>query len=285
MKILITGADGQLGRAFREILPEATFWTHSDLDLANEGPVIYGKVKAEAPDVLINCAAFTAVDAAETDPVTTMRVNANSVQHMTRALADSGGKLIQISTEYVFGTEGSDSPHTEEEPADPRSMYGLSKWAAELAALSQPGNTVIRTSWVFGDGNNFVKTMLKLGKDRDELSVVVDQVGRPTYALDLARAISSLLNQGRLPEIIHCQNAGPFISWAEFAEAIFAEADLPTKVKQISTSEYIASRPADAITAPRPLNSRMDISRLESLGVHMPHWGDSLRHYIKALAI
>ena len=282
MKVVITGLGGQLGNAFRNVWPGATFLDHMDLDLAQDPSTIEKAVLKLEPAIFVNCAAHTAVDKAEAEPQLAAAVNGTAVAAIAIACRQLNARLIQVSTDYVLPGAG-EHELTEAEAPGPTSVYGATKLMGEAGAALNPASCVARTSWVFGDGNNFVKTMLKVGADREELTVVDDQVGRPTYAPDLATALKQIAGLDELPRLVNLQNDGPFVSWADFAEAIFAAAGMPTKVKRISTAEYMSGRPADAITAPRPSNSRLSLALAENLGINMPDWRDSLKLYLKTL--
>lgn len=276
MNIVITGADGQLGRAFRLVLPDATYLTHHELDLSWEHAKIVKTVDGLQPNVFINCAAYTAVDQAETEPELAEQINHLAVQAIAEGCQQAGARLIQISTDYVLSD---DHPHSEEEKPNPQSVYGATKLGGEMATLRFNGNTVVRTSWVFGEGNNFVRTMLKLSETMPEISVVSDQVGRPTYALDLARSIAQLIELPDRPALVHIQNSGPIISWADFAEMIFSQAAINTKVRRISTTEYTASR-GDKPTAQRPTNSAFTMELAEKLSIKPRDFTLALREYL-----
>lgn len=273
--VLITGAAGQLGTAFRSLLPHATFLTRSDLDLA-EPRNVAGVLDHHRPDVVINCAAYTNVDAAESDEDRALRVNGESVGEMARWTAANNARLITFSTDYVFaGTQP--GAYLESSPTGPVSAYGRTKLAGERAALAADlGSLVIRTSWVIsGTHSNFVATILKLVRAQS-VRVVDDQHGRPTVADDLARSTLAAID-GRATGILHLSNQGA-TTWFELAQAAVEAAGLdPDLVTPCSTDEF--PRPA-----PRPANSVLASERLDELGLKpLPHWRASLPDVVKAL--
>lgn len=279
MKLFYTGADGQLGKALALVAPEATGLDHTTLDLTWPADKIEATLLDLSPTVLINCAAYTAVDKAESEPDLADQINAKAVEAIAQACNKIDCKLIQVSTDYVLSSQHA---HKEDEAPKPNSVYGRTKLGGEIAALKYEGNTVVRTSWVFGDGNNFVQTMLKLGATRDEVSVVSDQIGRPTYAPDLAKALLEITGMGDTPKILHYQNTGPVISWADFAEMIFDQAKLNCRVNRISAVEYAASR-GDQPTANRPANSAFDLGLQQEMNLPNRDYTLALQEYLRQL--
>ena len=228
--VLITGANGQLGNEMR-VLSEANkeytyFFTDvAELDICNEQAVM-DFVKANDINVIVNCAAYTAVDKAEENVELCTKLNADAVGYLAKAAEANGAEFVQISTDYVFdGT--AHIPYQETEPTCPNSVYGSTKLAGEQNALTLCSRSmVIRTAWLYSTfGNNFVKTMIRLGKERDTLGVIFDQVGTPTYARDLARAIFAAIRQGVVPGVYHFSNEG-VCSWYDFTKAIHRIASL-----------------------------------------------------------
>ena len=284
-KILVTGAKGQLGQELvlaLSPLGEVTGIDRSILDLTDV-EALEAFWEQLQPDLVINSAAYTAVDKAEDQADLAMVVNGEvpgKLAHLARA---SGAKIIHISTDYVF--DGSkNTPYLETDPTNPLSSYGRSKLRGEQAVLESGAiSAIVRTAWVYGNGitGNFVKTMLRLGKEREELRVVYDQVGSPTWTVDLANAIANLA--GKLNEetqgIYHYTNSG-VTSWYDFAIAIFAEAKqlgAPLKIERvlpITTDQYPtpAKRPAYSVLAPAKLS--------DLLGNYPPHWRQSLRQML-----
>lgn len=281
-RILITGANGQLGNEMRvlsEEYPEhAYFFTDvAELDICNEQAVM-DFVKANGIHTIVNCAAYTAVDNAEDHLEFCTRLNADAVGYLAKSAEANGAEFIQISTDYVFdGT--AHVPYQETDPTYPESVYGSTKLEGERNALAYCSRAmVIRTAWLYSTfGNNFVKTMIRLGKERDSLGVIFDQIGTPTYARDLARAIFEAIRQGVVPGVYHFSNEG-VCSWYDFTKAIHRLAGITTcQVKPLHTSEYPAK-------AKRPHYSVLDKSKIKATyGMEVPYWMESLGECIKAL--
>jgi dTDP-4-dehydrorhamnose reductase len=255
---LITGAGGQLGHALAETFPDALPLTRADWDVTFPPP------PGLEADFVLHAAAWTNVDGAEDDPQSAAAVNVGGTQHA----ASLGVPLVTWSTDYVFdGTKR--TPYVESDAPSPLGAYGRTKLHAEAAAGERAW--VVRTSWLFGwTSHNFVRTMLRLGAERDEVAVVDDQRGSPTYVGHLAEATSHLMS---LPYGTYHVAAGGDCTWAEFAEAIFAEAGLPTRVRRITTSDFGAR-------APRPAYS---VLRSERGAPELPHWCDGLRECLARL--
>ena len=281
-RILITGANGQLGNEMRvlsEEYPEhAYFFTDvAELDICNEQAVM-DFVKANGIHTIVNCAAYTAVDNAEDHVEFCTRLNADAVGYLAKSAEANGAEFIQISTDYVFdGT--AHVPYQETDPTCPESVYGSTKLEGERNALAYCSRAmVIRTAWLYSTfGNNFVKTMIRLGKERDSLGVIFDQIGTPTYARDLARAIFEAIRQGVVPGVYHFSNEG-VCSWYDFAKAIHRLAGITTcQVKPLHTSEYPAK-------AKRPHYSVLDKSKIKATyGMEVPYWMESLEECVEAL--
>ncbi len=280
VKILVTGANGQLGKSIASIAInypdfEFRFAGRDELSITDEAAVteIFNSFQ---PDYCVNAAAYTAVDKAEADIEGAMAVNATAVGILARAsrLADAG--FIHVSTDYVFsGT--SETPYTEADATDPVNRYGSSKLAGEQLALAEnPRAIIIRTAWVYGEfGNNFLKTMMRLMKDRKEIGVVYDQVGAPTYATDLGAAILEIIQQASrdhdvwVPGIYHYSNRGK-ISWFDFASAIKTRIGSECRVNAITTPEF-------PTPARRPAFSLLDTSKIrETYKLDIPQWEHSL---------
>ena len=283
MNILVTGANGQLGNEMRVLSVEnpeyAYFFTDvAELDICNEQAIL-DFVKANQINVIVNCAAYTAVDKAEENVELCTRLNADAVGYLAKAAEAHGAEFIQISTDYVFdGT--AHIPYQETEATCPNSVYGHTKLAGEQNALTLCSRSmVIRTAWLYSTfGNNFVKTMIRLGKERENLGVIFDQVGTPTYARDLARAIFTAIRQGVVPGIYHFSNEG-VCSWYDFTKAIHRLAGITTcHVKPLHTEEY-------PTPAKRPHYSVLDKAKIkETYSIEIPYWEDSLRECIDALS-
>ncbi len=272
---LVIGSRGQLGTDLLTVLgTRAVGLDIPEIDITDPSSVATA-IRDIAPDVVINCAAFTAVDAAEGDEATALAINGNGVGNIVAACR--GARLVQISTDYVFdGT--STTPYAEDATPDPRSAYGRTKLAGERAALSHPNAYVLRTAWLYGaHGQNFVKTMLRLERTRETVSVVDDQVGQPTWSMDLARQIDLLVRADAPNGIYHATNAGR-ASWYEFARAIFegAGAD-PDRVVPTTTAAFPRS-------APRPANSVLGHQRWAWAGLEpMRPWDDALAEALPAI--
>ena len=281
--ILITGANGQLGNEMRVLSAEnpeyAYFFTDvAELDICNEQAIL-DFVKANQINVIVNCAAYTAVDKAEENVELCTRLNADAVGYLAKAAETHGAEFIQVSTDYVFdGT--SHIPYQETEATCPNSVYGHTKLAGEQNALTLCSRSmVIRTAWLYSTfGNNFVKTMIRLGKERENLGVIFDQVGTPTYARDLARAVFVAIRQGVVPGIYHFSNEG-VCSWYDFSKAIHRLAGITAcHVKPLHTEEY-------PTPAKRPHYSVLDKTKIkETYSIEIPYWEDSLKECIDALS-
>ncbi len=284
MKILITGSNGQLGSEIRELESAYTHYEFLYTDIAELDITVSEKVnhffELHSPDVVINCAAYTAVDKAENDEETAFRVNALATGNLARAASDSGAFMVHISTDYVYnGTNY--SPYIESDVINPVSVYAKSKAAGEDAVQMAGGKAIIiRTSWLYSAfGNNFIKTMIKYGKERDSLNVVFDQVGTPTYAHDLAKAILDILPLAMIDErieVYHYSNEG-VASWYDFAKVIHQFANITCLVNPILTQEY-------PLPAARPFYSVLDKTKIKKkFLLEIPYWKDSVKHCIDRL--
>lgn len=276
MKVLVTGYSGQLGY---DIFNEGKnrglrmFGTSSkDLDITDKDSV-YAYIDSLKPDVIIHCAAYTAVDKAEDDKERCYEVNVRGTKNLAEAAKQVEAKFVYISTDYVFNGQGNE-PYTETNQPNPIGYYGLTKLEGENIVQEMLKEWfIIRISWVFGiNGNNFIKTMLSLSKTRDELNVVGDQFGSPTYTLDLSRLILNIIETDRYG-IYHASNEG-FCSWAEFAEEIFKLSSKQIKVNPILTEAY-------PTRARRPKNSKMSKQKLIDNGFEkLPTWQDAIARYL-----
>ncbi|MCL6538438.1 MAG: dTDP-4-dehydrorhamnose reductase [Acidothermus sp.] len=271
---LITGAGGQLGSDLVAVLRAAgedvVGFHHADLDITDVAAVD-GVFREIRPDVVVNAAAYTAVDAAESDPETAFAVNATGAGTVAAAASRSGGLLVHVSTDYVFAGDATE-PYDEDDPVAPRSVYGKSKAEGERLVLkAHPSAYVVRTAWVYGAvGSNFVKTMARLERERETVSVVDDQRGSPTWSRDLAGGIVDLVRREPSPGIYHCTNTGE-TTWFGFARAIFEELGAePGRVHPTTTEAF--PRPA-----PRPAYSVLGHRRWQEAGLApMRHWRDAL---------
>ncbi len=287
--ILITGAAGQVGNEFRFLAfthPQFKFiYTDVEqLDITKLGQTLQF-FKRNTPQYVVNCAAYTAVDKAETDVVLATKINVNGARNLAKACQATGATLIQLSTDYVYHNN-QNTPFKEGDRTSPKGVYAKTKLRGDLAALKFCDRAIVlRTSWVYGTfGNNFVKTMLRLGKEREELNVIFDQIGTPTYARDLARAIlkvaQKIENQEVDPKILrgvfHYSNEG-VTSWYDFTKAIFEIRDIACRVNPIETTQY-------PTPAARPPFSVLNKAKFrETFGIAIPYWRDSLLACLKEL--
>ena len=287
MKVLITGSNGQLGSEIKELASEyenlqCVFKDLPELDIC-DAEVLNTFIIDQHINAVINCAGYTAVDKAEEDPEIAEQVNAKGVLNLVNALEKVDGKLIHISTDYVFDGNHS-QPYKESDPVSPVGVYGETKRAGELAVLnSNIDAIVIRTSWLYsGYGNNFLKTMLRLGNEKKSIQVVFDQKGTPTFANNLAKTCLDILSDGsstnlsKKGSLYHYSNEG-VSSWYDFASAIMEISNIDCKVIPIETKDYPTQ-------ARRPLYSVLDKSKIKSdFKVTIPHWRDSLANCIKKI--
>ena len=282
MNILITGCNGQLGNEIQ--LLQAQYaqhtWLNTDvneLDITDKA-AIERFVEANEIDGIVNCAAYTAVDKAESDPQLARKLNANAPAFLAEAVAKRGGWMVQVSTDYVFnGTKH--TPYVETDEPCPNSVYGQTKLEGEQAVSKLCTNAmIIRTAWLYSEfGNNFVKTMIRLGREREQLGVIFDQVGTPTYAHDLATAIMTAIDKGIKPGVYHFSNEG-VTSWYDFTKSIHRLAGINTcQVSPLHTAEY----PTPAC---RPAYSVLDKTKIkDAYGIEIPHWEESLAKCIAKL--
>ena len=281
MKILITGANGMLAKSVKSKLAnnDLICTDVADLDITNKEAVMKF-VKNTKPEYIINCAAFTAVDKAETAGPIVEKINAEGPKNLAVAANEYGAKLIHISTDYVFGGNLEISKaHSEDDPKAPVTEYGRTKLLGEQAIENNCKEYYIfRTAWLYGDGNNFVRTMLKLGTTKDEISVVSDQHGSPTYAKDLTEIIYQAINKKIPYGIYNATNEG-YTTWYEFTKEILAEQGIECKVNPVTTEEYIEMM--KITQAKRPFNSQMSKAKLEACGIKIPDWKDGLRRYLE----
>lgn len=284
MNILITGSNGQLGNEIRvlaEDYPDFEFLYTDIAELDITDPLkVEAYFVANQPQVIINCAAYTAVDKAESDEATTYQINAKAVENLSKSASAIGALMVHISTDYVFDGK-SYLPYNETDITNPQSAYGRSKLAGEYAVRQFAGKgLILRTSWLYSAfGSNFVKTMIRYGNERDELNVVFDQVGTPTYARDLARTILDIIPQALQhsgTELFHYSNEG-VASWYDFARTVIAFAGIDCEIKPILTKDY-------PLPAPRPCFSVLNKSKIkETYNIRIPYWSDSVKHCIHRL--
>lgn len=276
MKILITGANGMLAKAVRERFKEEELILTdvAELDITNLKKVEEFVFDAN-PDVIINCAAYTAVDKAEEDVELARKINAEGPKNLAIAAKKSKSTLVHISTDYVFGGNlPLEETYKEEDKKEPETVYGITKLEGEEAIKENTENYYIfRTAWLYGDGKNFVRTMLRLGKENGKVGVVADQYGSPTYAVDLADIIHQALTKKIPYGIYHTTNLG-FMSWFDFTKAIFKIANLPYEVKPLATKDF-------PTPAKRPANSKLSKDKLLQAGINVPGAEDAIKRYLK----
>ena len=282
MNILITGCNGQLGNEIQ--LLQAQYAQHTwfntdvnELDITDKA-AIERFVEANEIDGIVNCAAYTAVDKAESDPQLARKLNAEAPAFLAEVVGKRGGWMVQVSTDYVFnGTKH--TPYVETDEPCPNSIYGQTKLEGEQAVSKLcPNAMIIRTAWLYSEfGNNFVKTMIRLGREREQLGVIFDQVGTPTYAHDLAMVIMTAIDKGIKPGVYHFSNEG-VTSWYDFTKSIHRLAGINTcQVSPLHTAEY----PTPAC---RPAYSVLDKTKIkDAYGIEIPHWEESLAKCIAKL--
>lgn len=282
--VLVTGSNGQLGQSLQNIAKHSphyhfTFINRSTLDLSDSA-AIDRYFQHHQFDIIVNCAAYTAVDKAESEIDLADKINHLAVSKLATIAVQTNTLLIHISTDYVYDGCGH-SPYVESATTNPQSVYGLSKLQGEQAIqASHPRAIIIRTSWVYSEfGHNFVKTMLKLGQDREQLSVIFDQIGSPTYAGDLANAIIKIMDNSddnKSVELYHYSNEG-VCSWYDFAKAIFELSAIQCEVSPITTKEY-------PTPAKRPHYSLLNKNKIKvAKAITIPYWKDSLQTCLHAL--
>ena len=300
MKIFVTGVAGQLGHdVMNELasrgyvgvgtdlaenysgIQDGSYVTTAEyvsLDITNSEAVM-NTIKAVNPDVVVHCAAWTAVDLAEDKQAKVKAINVDGTQNIADACKEVDAKMVYISTDYVFDGQGTKPWQPDCKDYKPLNVYGKTKLGGELAVSNTLSKYfIVRIAWVFGkNGNNFIKTMLNVGKKFDTLRVVNDQIGTPTYTFDLARLLVDMIETDKYG-YYHATNEGGYISWYDFACEIFKQAGYTTKVNPVTTEEYGLSKAA------RPFNSRLDKSKLVENGFKpLPTWQDALARYLKEI--
>ena len=279
MKILVTGYNGQLGydvvKELNSRSVECRGVDREDFDITDRDETV-GYICDYAPDAVIHCAAYTAVDRAEDDEENCRKVNADGTENIAVACEKLRAKMLYVSTDYVYGGDG-EAPFETDSPTNPKNVYGVTKLEGEKAVMKYIDKFfIVRTSWVFGiNGSNFVKTMLRLGDEKESLNVVCDQVGSPTYTPDLARLICDLIVTEKYG-IYHGTNEN-FCSWAECAEEIMKLGGKKTVINPVPSSEYPTK-------AERPHNSRLGKKCLDEAGIkRLPTWQDALKRFLKEM--
>lgn len=274
-KVLVTGAAGQLGRELCRQLKQSGYeviaLTKAMMNISDQRSVRHS-FSHYKPDIVVNTAAYTSVDQCETELDKAYLINGIGAYYTALEAEHIGARVFHVSTDYVFSGRGTE-PYKEDDPPEPGTIYGKSKkLGEELIRLTGKNHTIVRTSWVYGSGgHNFVNTMLKLADTHDQVRVVSDQVGSPTYTKDLAETVIQLFDSP--PGTYHAANAG-VCSWYEFAKAIMEESGRTTAVLPVSTEEY-------GNLTPRPAYSVLSLESIEKLGISMRHWRDALRDYLQ----
>ena len=286
MKYLITGYNGQLGYDIKnELLKRGVFKDDilaidkDEMDITDREQV-FNVIKDFSPDVIFHCAAWTAVDKAEDNKELVNLVNVIGTRNVVDASIEVGAKILYMSTDYVFdGTK--DGIYLVDDKVNPKSVYGMTKYLGEEEVRRNPEHFITRISWVFGiNGNNFIKTMLKLSENHDSLNVVADQIGSPTYTVDLAKLLVDMSSTEKYGTY-HATNEG-YCSWADFAEYIFKINNKDTKVNKVTTEEYLNL--TNTKQAYRPKNSKLDKSKLDENGFdRLPSWKDATERFCKVL--
>ncbi len=280
MKALVTGVKGQLGHDVVNELEKRghdVYGTDVDNMDITDGAAVEKVIKEYMPDTVIHCAAYTAVDAAEDNVNLCRKINKDGTANIAKVCRDIDAKMIYISTDYVFDGRGTRSRQTDDK-ADPLNVYGLTKYEGEQAVEKYLDKYfIVRISWVFGvNGSNFIKTMLRLGKERGAVSVVNDQFGSPTYTYDLAKLLADMAVSDKYG-VYHATNEGDFCSWYEFACYIFEAAGMDVKVTPVASGEFPTK-------ARRPENSRMSKEKLSQNGFkRLPPWKDAVKRYVEII--
>ena len=283
MKILITGANGMLAKEIKEKFAQGNELILTDvaeLDITNREAVMK-YVEEKKPELIINCAAFTAVDKAEEAGEIVEKINADGPGNLAKAAKANDAVLVHVSTDYVFGGDlDVEKDYKEDDPKKPVTAYGITKLHGEEQIQENTDKYYIfRTAWLYGiGGNNFVKTMLKLGEDKDELNVVADQHGSPTYAKDLSEIIYQAVTK-KIPYGIYNSTNDGYTTWYDFTKAIFEYTGTMCKVNPVTTEEYI--KMMNIVQAKRPKNSQMSKEKLKGAGIEVPEWEDALKRYLK----
>lgn len=276
MKILITGANGMLAKAVKEELKENELVCTDveELDITNE-IAVNDFVTNIKPNFIINCAAYTAVDRAEEQPELAYKINAIGPKNLAIAAKNNNAVLIHISTDYVFGGDKPiNEDYSEEDEKNPQAVYGTTKLEGEnFIKQNCDKYYIFRTAWLYGEGNNFVRTMINLAKDREEVSVVNDQHGSPTYAVDLAKIIHQAIEKNIPYGIYNSTNIG-YTTWYDFTKLIYKIENINCNVKPVTSEEFPRA-------AKRPKNSQMSKDKLLELGINIPTYEDALQRYLK----
>lgn len=273
MRVIVTGGDGQLGRAFKNCISKKNQIIALGSDICDVTDInqIISVVKRYSPNVVIHCAAYTAVDKAETEVSLCRKINVTGTENIVNICREISIPIVFISSDYVFDGKGC-KPYSVLDQRNALNQYGQSKVDAENIVMEYDKHYIIRTSWLFGDGTNFVKTISTIGRTNGKVSVVDDQIGSPTYTEDLSKTIIDIINKKKFG-VYHVTNEG-YCSWADLAEETFALQNINAEVIRISSMEYNSK-------AERPLNSRLSKESIDSIGIErLPEWKESLKKYI-----
>jgi dTDP-4-dehydrorhamnose reductase len=275
-KFLIIGANGQLGQALQTQYPSATAVDSDKLDITNSEVV--RDFDWSGITTILNAAAYTNVDGAESSEgrIAAWKVNASGVRNLAEAALAHDLTLLHLSSDYVF--DGTRDNHTEDEPFAPLNVYGQSKAAGDIAASIAPKHYILRSTWIIGEGKNFVRTMLGLGQKSIAPTVVADQVGRLTFTAELVRIVDHLLKTQAPFGTYNATNGGEPASWAEITRKIFEEGGFDLQVTDTTTEQYFAGKPG---IAPRPLKSALDLTKLQQTGFESRDWREDLTTYVK----
>jgi dTDP-4-dehydrorhamnose reductase len=265
-----------VGRAVARLLPHADLRSRQQLDVCDADAL---ERAARGVDVVVHLAAMTNVDGCEADPDRAMAINAEGTHNVVEAARSTGARVIYLSTDYVFDGN-KEGEYAEDDFTSPLNAYGRSKLEGEKAVVSYDRGLVVRASWIYGDGHNFIRTILAAARDNDQLSVIHDQQGRPTSAEDLAAAIAHLLEHP-LQGIVHFAGMGEACSWAELAEYVLSIVGSDAEVRRIDSQTYAAR--ARKLVAPRPANGVLSLDQAQQLGIPLPRWRDSVRTYVEGL--
>lgn len=276
-RVLVTGAGGQVGRALASVWPDATFARKDDLDVADAVSVM---AAVHDHDVVVHLAALTDVDGCEVDAGEAERVNVGGTRNVVAAAATSGARVILLSTDYVFDGR-STVPYRENDEPGPLNVYGRTKRDAEDIVRSSGESLIVRTSWVFGHGRNFIRTILAATGTSDSIRVVDDQRATPTSAGAVAGALGHAIERS-LTGTLHVAGEGDIVSWAEFAAFVLQVSGVSARVEPVTSAEYAATR--SAITAPRPAFSALDTTRARDFGVPLLDWRAAVTTYVEGEA-
>lgn len=277
-RLLVTGAGGQLGKALANLVPDGVMLDRHALDVT-DSDAVRSSIVAYDPEVIIHAAAFTNVDAAEADVVAAKAVNVEGTRSVAEAAHDANAFLVYLSTDYVFSGDRN-LAYREDDETGPASVYGATKLRGENVVSGNERHLIVRTSWVYGEGRNFIQSIFQLAELAEELSVVDDQWGLPTSALDLAKGLMALIERKALG-IYHLAGAGKPTSWADLAAMVIRASGGQTKIRRVSTEEYATEH--TGYLARRPRYSVLDCSKAAGIGVNMRDWPTAVEEFVRSL--